>query len=369
MAAIIAGPAAAAKALWRAPWHPKCASKARALDNPGGCDRPAPVLDRSVFLFAIAGACLASTAVPAAAQRANPDDPYRYDLRVGLFPLAFSAGVSQSSFGSAVRAEVDVSRRLMLQLSGQLPWLEVAGQKEPSGFALRAGLVVHLRDEVELSDLEGTVIPQDAALPSQRKVGTDRDSDSQVPLPISERLGSPRMYPPDRREGKAPVRHVDSLRVGYDLTRAIERARPPLRGGDARYELNTFHALYLGYGFGAHWNLSPATAGERDAGWRRFYFDLTLTLEPLVDAERLDRDGRPIEGAEAQADAGLPAATSFMPVGLRIGMEGAIGALLRSAPGVGFGYNLELGALPGYSGLEGYLLVSLGLALDFSTRY
>jgi len=323
------------------------------------------------LLLALGCALLASSARPAVAQRANPDDPYRYDLRVGLFPLAFVAGVSQSSFGSGLRGEIDVTRRLVLQLSGRLPWLEVAGRKEPPGFALRAGLIVHLRDAVELSELSSAVVTQDAPSPGQRRVGTDREADRKVGVATSDKLGSPRMSQPDRREGRAPVRHVQSLRLGYDLTRAIERARPPIPSRDpridlevedslsdnTRYELNTLHALSLGYGFGSHWNISPATAGEREVGWRRFYIDALLTLEPLVEHE-------PVAAADRIAEP-----TSFMPVGVRIGMEGAIEALLRDAPGVGFGYNLELGALPGYSGLEGYLLVGLGLALDFSTRY
>ena len=325
---------------------------------------------RSLFLTALflgSLICGALISAPAAAQRANPDDPYRYDLRVGLFPLAFEAGISQSSFGSGLRAEIDATRRLVLQVSGRLPWLEVAGEKEPSGFGVRAGLIVHLRDEVELSEIAGTVDPEDAPLPNQRKIGTDQDADDDVRVSAGDRLGSPRMVPQDRREGRAPVRHVQSLRLGYDLTRAIERARPTLASSDPRldlngsddprYELNTLHALYLGYGFGTHWNLSPATAGEREIGWRRFYIDALLTLEPLVEHE-------PVSAADR-----IAGPSDFMPVGLRIGMEGAIAALLRSAPGVGFGYNLELGALPGYSGLEGYLLVSLGLALDLSTRY
>jgi hypothetical protein len=315
------------------------------------------VLTRSVFVLTLGLAGALATHQSAAAQRANPDDPYRYDLRVGLFPLAFSAGISQSSFGSALRTEIDASRRLVLQVSGRLPWLEVAGETEPAGFGVRAGLIVHLRDEVELSEMAGIVSPEDAPLPNQRKIGTDQDADSEVRVSASDRLGSPRMVPTDRREGRAPVRHTQSLRLGYDLTRAIERARPTAANGETRHELNTLHALYLGYGFGAQWNLSPATAGEREVGWRRFYIDALLTLEPLVDHD-------PVSMADV-----VPEPSSFMPVGLRIGMEGALAALLRSGPGVGFGYNLELGALPGYSGLEGYLLVSLGLALDLSTRY
>ncbi|HMI94164.1 MAG TPA: hypothetical protein VK509_22485 [Polyangiales bacterium] len=323
---------------------------------------------RPRLLLALGCALLASSARPAAAQRANPDDPYRYDLRAALFPVAFVAGVSQSSFGSGLRGEIDASRRLVLQLSGRLPWLEVAGQKERAGFALRAGLMVHFFDEVEQSELSNTVTAHDAAAPGQRRIGTDRDADRKIGVPTSDKLGSPRMSAGDRREGRAPVRHVQSLRLGYDLTRAVERARPPIPSkdprielnepnGETRYELNTLHSLSLGYGFGSHWNISPATAGEREVGWRRFYIDALLTLEPLVDHE-------PIAGADR-----IAAPSDFVPVGVRIGMEGAIEALLRGAPGVGFAYNLELGALPGYSGLEGYLLVGIGLALDFSTRY
>ena len=49
-------------------------------------------------------------------------------------------------------------------------------------------------------------------------------------------------------------------------------------------------------------------------------------------------------------------------------VEGSIGALLRRAPGVGFGYSLEVGAWPARHGPEGYLFVGLGLELDFMSR-
>lgn len=285
------------------------------------------------------------------AQHANPDDPYRYDLRVGLFPVAFVAGISQSSFGSALRSELDVGHRLGLQLSGRLPWAEVTGQKDPPGFAFRAGLAIHLIDRVEWSELAGTVHPEDAAAPGGRGPGAPTD----LEVPTSTKLATPRMAAPERSEGRAPVRHLHSLRLGYDLTRAIERARPPASDESTRYVLDTFHALYVGYGFGSHWSLSPATAGQREVGWRRFYLDLTLTMKPLVKR-------RAINDAARREPVSI-----FLPVGVRIGMEGAIAALLKRAPGVGFGYSIELGALPGYSGVEGYLLVGLGLALDLAT--
>jgi hypothetical protein len=264
--------------------------------------------------------------------------------------------VSQSSFGSGLRGELDVSRRLVLQLSGRLPWLEVTGEKDPPGFALRAGVIVNLGDDVELSPIANTVGPQDAAAPGQRKLGTDREADRSIGVPVSDKLGSPRMSAGDTRDGFAPVRHVQSLRLGYDLTRAIERARPNGAAGATRHEVNTLHMLYAGYGFGSHWNLSPATAGSREVGWRRIYIDALLTIQPTVDHD-------PVHASDEAAER-----SDFMPVGVRIGMEGALCALLHRAPGVGFGYNLELGALPGYSGIEGYLQVSLGLALDMATR-
>ena len=58
----------------------------------------------------------------------------------------------------------------------------------------------------------------------------------------------------------------------------------------------------------------------------------------------------------------------FFGLGARVGMEGAIDALVRDVPGFGFAYSLELGALPGRAGLEGYLFVGLGAAFDVITR-
>lgn len=290
----------------------------------------------------------------AAAQARVPNDPYAYDLRIGAFPVAFQAGISQSHFGSAARAEFDVARHVGVQLAGQVPWLNVAGQKDPHAWALRAGIVLHLEDEEQLEPLSGTVYPEDTPVVGGPGPGTDE----QFEVPASQRLGGPRMTLPgnDEREGKAPMRSVHSIRAGYDLVRAVERGRPDNEDGSTRYYLNTLHALYAGYGWGSHWNLNPtAGGGERRVGWRRFYVDALLTLPALDDTKRVSASTPPGE-------------PDFFPVGLRIGMEGAIGALLHGAPGVGFGYSLEIGALPGKSGFEGYLLVGLGLELDFATR-
>jgi hypothetical protein len=55
------------------------------------------------------------------AQTAGGDDPYRYDVRTALFPIAFVAGTTQHSFGSALRGELDLGRRLTLEASGLVP--------------------------------------------------------------------------------------------------------------------------------------------------------------------------------------------------------------------------------------------------------
>ena len=58
----------------------------------------------------------------------------------------------------------------------------------------------------------------------------------------------------------------------------------------------------------------------------------------------------------------------FNAFGLRVGMQGALEGFFQRAAGVGFAYDLELGMYPGRGGLEGYLFVALGVALDAATR-
>jgi hypothetical protein len=296
---------------------------------------------------------LAASATHAAAQPRVPNDPYRYDLRIGAFPVAFQAGISQSRFGSAARAEYDVARHVSLSLSGIVPWLNVAGEKDPHGYGLRAGVSLHLEDREELEPLSGTVYPEDTPAVGGPGPGTDQDFE----VPASQRLGGPRMsIPNDDREGTAPMRSLQTIRFGYDLTRAVERGRPDNADGSARHFVNTIHALYAGYGWGSHWNLnSTAGGGERRVGWRHFYVDALLTLPALDHAKAVGMNEPPAE-------------PDFFPLGLRLGMEGSIAALIHDVPGVGFGYGLELGALPGKSGFEGYLTIALGIQLDFATR-
>jgi hypothetical protein len=292
------------------------------------------------------------------AQYGDADDPYRYDVRTALFPVAFVAGMTQRSFGSALRGELDVGRHLTLELGGLIPWVVVGGEEVTGTFTASAGLSIHLFDQVELEPLEGTVHPKDYAAPSGN-VGAETDS----MVPVGARLGGPAMRPPEHASSDAtgPVRHMHSLRAGYHLGRTVQRARPDSALGTTHYATNTVHAIYLGYGFGQAWNLSPATVGERELGYRRFYLDALLTLDPLVDAELLDPTA-----FEPTLDEPQPKPTLF-PVGMRLGMQGAIDALIRSAPGVGFAYTVELSMLPGRSGLEGRLLVALGVELDAST--
>ncbi|MFI5307638.1 MAG: hypothetical protein ACHQ53_09815 [Polyangiales bacterium] len=298
---------------------------------------------------------LAVCASSAHAQARDPDDPYRYDLRFGLFPAAFQGALSQSYFGSAARGELDIARHLGVQVSGHAAWANVAGEDTGHAFALRAGFLLHVIDRVETSKLSGTVYPDDTPIVGGRGTGTDHDLD----VPVSSRLGGSRLSPPDKdRSAEAAVRMLHTIRIGYDLSRAVERARPDASDGSTRRFVNTVHALYLGYGWGAHWNLSPdAAGGTREVGWRTFYADVLLTLPSFVNAK------------PTPSTAKLPPdPTALFIGGARIGMEGAIDALIHDAPGVGFAYSLELGALPGRSGVEGYVFIGLGLALDVAAR-
>ena len=312
-------------------------------------------------LYAIAVSSALCAPASAHAQTAGGDDPYRYDVRTALFPLAFVAGTTQRSFGSALRGELDLGHHLTLELNGLVPWVVVGGQDASGTFTASAGVSIHVFDRVVEEPLEGTVHPKDYAAPSGRGgVGTDSDL---AGVPVSTRLGGPAMRPPEHASSDAvgPVRFNHSLRAGYHLGRTVQFARP----GTDRYALNLVHSLYLGYGFGQQWNLSPATVGERELGYRRFYLDALLTLDPLADADRLDA-GEELEGPD-----GLPLTQQdpeLFPVGLRLGMQGAIDALIRSFPGFGFAYGIELAALPGKSGLEGRLSIALGIELDASTN-
>jgi hypothetical protein len=243
---------------------------------------------------------------------------------------------------------VDLSRRFVFSVAGRLPWVAVSGTLEPLGYWARAGFAFNFVDEIQSERLHGTVKPADTpALGERSTVEFDGAS-------VSDKLGGPRFPAADRDlEVFAPIRNTHAIRLGYDLVRGIQRGEQP----NTIDWVSTMHAFYAGYSYGLHWNLSPATAGEREIGWRRYYLDVMVTAAPLIEA-------RPVGETRAMA----PHDPKVFPAGVRIGMEGAIDAVLRSTPGLGFGYQLELGLLPGASGFEGYLFIGLGLAVDAIIR-
>jgi hypothetical protein len=148
---------------------------------------------------------------------------------------------------------------------------------------------------------------------------------------------------------------VQLLRVGFTYTRTPELIHIL---EDFYYVESKIPLLSLGYGWGTHWNLPATVTGQTEIGYRRFYLDVLATLPSLVSQ-------KPLFGGTWGANYGKQVR---LPVGARIGMEGSIDALVRSVPGMGFGYSLELGVLPAPDAVEGYLFVGLGMALDFITR-
>lgn len=296
-------------------------------------------------------ACALVCAAPTSAL-ADGDDPYAYDLRFGLFPATFQAGVSQSHFGSALRAEADLARGFGVEAVGRVPWLNVLGEKDTRTFAVRAGLLWHIFDDREPTRLAGTVYPRDAG---KMRGGGASGTDTDLDVPTSQKLGGPRLTLPEHDEDAvAEVRNVQTVRAGWEFARAVQRARPGAPDVEL-HMVNQLHAFYVGYGWGSHWNLSPAAVGgQREIGWRRFYVDFALAPRALVDADAIE--------------IAPPTEQSFFGLGARLGMAGAICALVRGVRGLGFAYSFELGALPGESGLEGYLFLGLGLEVDATTR-
>jgi hypothetical protein len=301
-----------------------------------------------LFSFALS-AWLLAAAVPVRAD-ARPGDPLAYDLRMSLSPVAFQAAVSQSWFGSAARIEYGVSSRLDIGLRGRIAWWSAIGEKGTRSYSLQLGFVYHFDQELEDETLAGTVYPGDTpALQGPGSSGTDQDL---MDIPVSERMRGGDIAPKDYdRTAVAAMRKLQSIRFGIGYVQVVERLLPE----GARGARNQLPLLHAGYGWGTHWNLPADVTGQREVGYRRFYIDALLTLESLTTST----PERTSTGAKAD----------FFPLGLRIGMEGTLaGGLIAAAPGVGLGYDLEMGAYPGRGGLEGYLLLALGVALDFATH-
>ena len=311
-------------------------------------------------------AALAHAQAPAGASRPwdAESSPYAYGLRLSLMPLTFHAGISQSRVGASGALELDVLRILTVGADIRLPYANVAGLKR--GFSVEGGAVVHfhLLNEVAEEPLVGSVYPQDVPpVAGSGLGGTDQDL---IDIPVNQKLGGPRLLPPERDTTlRVAVRNVHSVRLGYRYLRSVQAvpemvptdgaSDPPSESVEASVPLlNRMHALSLGYGFGQHWNLVPSqAAGRCEVGWKRYYVDLLVTFDGLVETNRLGP--QPSE----QAD--------LITVGARLGLAGStLGGDLEFWRGLGLAYRLELGLLPGKPGLEGYLFLGLGAQLDFA---
>ncbi|HEX2675737.1 MAG TPA: hypothetical protein VHM19_03840 [Polyangiales bacterium] len=282
----------------------------------------------------------------------RPGDPLAYDLRIAVFPATFQAGISQSSFGSALRAEYRVVRRFDLGVLARAGWWNVTGEDKHHGYTLGVNATIHLSEAIDERKLGGTVYPEDPG--AVGGTGSAGGTDHDLEVPTSSRLGGPRMGVDNpNRDTVALMYSVTSLRVGFSYASAIEPAQSSLGASD--YVQARMPLVHLGFGWGTHWNLPAEVTGQPEIGYRRFYLDVLGTAPSLVKERALF----------STPDVAHP---KIFPLGGRIGMEGSIDALLHDAPGVGFGYTLELGALPARRSVEGYLFVGLGVALDFATR-
>lgn len=291
-------------------------------------------------------ACIALVPGSAAADDSEVYDPFAYDLRVAVQPFAFQAGVSQSFFGSAARIEYGVLRVLDVALDGRLAWFNATERDSAYSYQLRGTLSFHIGQSVSEQELYGVVHPADTAA-----IGAGTATDHALDLPVSEimRSGSPTPYDPDPSV-RGAMRNTHSLRLGAAYAQLVQRARPDV---DARAR-NRLPMLHVGYAWATYWNLAPKVSGKRELGYRRFYGDLLLTLPQMIDVSpERTRDGTRI---------------NTNPIGVRVGMQGALEGFLREFAGFGFAYDLELGMYPGRGGLEGYLFVALGVALDAATR-
>ncbi|HEX4354313.1 MAG TPA: hypothetical protein VHZ95_15395, partial [Polyangiales bacterium] len=302
---------------------------------------------RARFLSVALGCLLASRAQAALAD-ARTEDPSAYDLRIAIVPVAFQAAVSQGWFGSAGRVEYEFARSFELSARGHIAWWNAITEHHTRNYVGEVMFAWHVSDSIEDESLAGTVYPQDTPAIQGGEPGTDQDL---IDIPVSDRMKSGEMRVGDFDPSlRAAMRKLQSLRLGLGFMQAVERSLPD-DSGRVRDQLPY---LLLGYSFGTHWNLPSSVTGKREVGWRRFYLDLLATTTPLTHAH------------PDQTPGALP--LKSLPVGARIGVEGSLGGLFGDLPGLGLGYQLELGAYPGKGGLEGYLLIALGVEIDAITR-
>lgn len=300
--------------------------------------------------FAFALALVPALAPGLAHAEAAPGDPLAYDLRIGVFPVSFQAGMSQSHFGSALRADYRVLRRLDVSVSARAGLWNVTGEREHHTYQLGAGVSIHLGEWLERDKLAGTVYPDNP--PALSGAGS-RGADSDLDVPVSTRLGGPPLGSDVDRDAEALLYKVSSLRLGFSYVRAVMPAYTLDPAAlYVRSELPIFH---VGFGWGAHWNLPASFTGKPELGYRRFYVDALATIPSLVDEAPLFSTSDAVH-------------EDIFPLGARLGMEGSIDQLVRELPGLGFAYSIELGALPARKSIEGYLFLGLGVALDFATR-
>jgi hypothetical protein len=289
------------------------------------------------------GAAVMLLPQPAAAESY---DPFAYDLRIALQPFAFQAGVSQSFFGSAARIEYGPVRFLDIALDGRVGFFNARKADDVTAYQVRGTLSFHLLQSVSEQELYGVVHPADTAVIGAG-VGTDRPPE--VPINEVMRSGGSGPHDPDPSL-RGAMRNTHSLRLGAAYAQVQQRARPDVN----LRTRNRVPMAHVGYAYATYWNLAPSVSGKREVGYRRFYGDLLLAASAWVDAE----PNRTREGTRL----------SFQPLGVRVGMQGALAGFVPRAAGVGFAYDLELGLYPGRGGLEGFLFVALGVSLDAATR-
>jgi hypothetical protein len=286
------------------------------------------VVIRALFCIG-ALVCLALPST-ARAEPTTAGNPLAYDLRIGVFPVVFQGGQSQSWFGSALRAEYGVHPRFDVGVNGRFAWGPVAGQPSRHGlqtYSAGIGLVWHIHQLLQREQLVGTVYPANPPMIAGPGPGTDHD----LEMPVHQRLGDAPIVL-DHPDGETVVRRVHSLRLGLGYARLVSgsSAGQPV--------INGMPILHAGFGWGTHWNVDPSVTGKAEIGFRRYYIDLLVTLPSLTSYRVLDQ--------QPQLHPGL------FPGGVRIGMEGAIDAFYRAIPGFGFAYSLELGLMPGRPGLD-----------------
>jgi len=300
--------------------------------------------------------CRAARVQADAKGEAESQDPFAYDLRIAISPVAFQTAVSQTWLGSAIRVEYSPLRQLDIMLDGRAAWHATRRRAELAhSYVGRVGVAWHFAQSVRGRPLYGTVYATDAAV-STGTLGTDHD----VPgVTSSERLRTALPPPKDRKVDPhlmGLVRDAHSLRLGIGRARTLQltRLEEDVEREGREYATNDSTILHFGYSYTLNWNLPANLTGKDELGYRRLYADVLFTPSAWTRTEVTN--GRP----GAQVD--------LRPFGARLGMQGALEGLLQTLPSLGVAYDLEIGMYPGRSGYEAYLFVALGVAFDVATR-